>query len=216
VVTAAVTKRAPPLSWLQPAVLTGSFAPFMVLVYRSVNGELGANPIAAALNQLGLLGLTFLWACLACTPLKILTGKGWPLRLRKTLGLFAFWTLLLHFSTYAVLDQGLRIGAVLRDVTKRPFIAVGFIGFALLIPLALTSFKDSLRKLGFKTWKRLHRLVYVTAVLGSIHFVMRVKADTREPYLWAAALGVLFAIRLIDSSRDALKSKQKSRLAAGS
>jgi sulfoxide reductase heme-binding subunit YedZ len=195
-----------PLDWLQPAVLTGSLAPFAAILLRAVRGRLGANPIATAMNQLGLLALIFLIACLACTPLKILTGKGWPIRLRKTLGLLAFFTALAHFATYALLDQGLALAAILRDVTKRPFIAIGFTALLLLVPLALTSTKESLQRLGFARWKRLHRLVYVVAVLAVIHFTMRVKADTREPYVWAALLFVLFAVRVADWAKNPKKA----------
>jgi sulfoxide reductase heme-binding subunit YedZ len=194
-----------PLDWLQPAVLTGSMAPFAAIVVRAARGKLGANPIATAMNQLGLLALIFLVACLACTPVKILTGKSWPIRLRKTLGLLAFFTALAHFLTYAMLDQGLAVGAILRDVTKRPFIAVGFSALVLLVPLALTSTKESLQRLGFARWKRLHRLVYVVAILAVVHFVMRVKADAREPYVWAAVLTLLFIVRLVDGLRIARK-----------
>ena len=200
-----------PLDWLQPAVLTGSLAPFAAILVRAVRGRLGANPIATAMNQLGLLALIFLVACLACTPLKIVTGKSWPIRLRKTLGLLAFFTALAHFSTYALLDQRLALGAIFRDVTKRPFIAVGFTALVLLVPLALTSTKKSLQRLGFARWKRLHRLVYVVAILAVIHFVMRVKADTREPYVWAAVLFVLFAVRLIPSSASSAPRPKRAR-----
>ena len=197
--------RARPLDWLQPAVLTGSMAPFAAIFVRAVQGRLGANPIATAMNQLGLLALMFLVACLACTPLKVVTGKSWPIRLRKTLGLLAFFTALAHFLTYALLDQGLALAAIVRDVTKRPFIAIGFTALALLVPLALTSTKESLQRLGFARWKSLHRLVYVVAVLAVIHFVMRVKADTREPYVWATVLFVLFAVRVADWAKNPKK-----------
>lgn len=204
---ARVVSRPKPLDWLQPAVLTGSMAPFAAILIRALRGRLGANPIATALNQLGLLALIFLIACLACTPLKIVTGKSWPIRLRKTFGLLAFFTALAHFSTYALLDQGLALGAIVRDVTKRPFIAVGFTALVLLVPLALTSTKESLQRLGFARWKRLHRLVYVVAILAVIHFVMRVKADVREPYLWATLLALLFAVRLVDGAKNLRKSR---------
>jgi sulfoxide reductase heme-binding subunit YedZ len=198
---AAPSKRTQPLGWLQPAVLTGSLLPFAAILYRGATHRLGANPIATALNQLGLLALVFLMACLSCTPLKIALGKGWPIRLRKTLGLLAFFAALAHFLTYAVVDQGLALGRVAADVVKRPFILVGFIAFVLLIPLALTSTKNSLQRLGAARWKRLHRLVYITAILAIIHFVMRVKADTREPLLWGALLALLFLIRAVDAAR---------------
>jgi methionine sulfoxide reductase heme-binding subunit len=198
--------RPKPLDWLQPAVLTGSMAPFAAIAIRAARGRLGANPIATAMNQLGLLALIFLIACLACTPLKIVTGKSWPIRLRKTLGLLAFFTALSHFLTYALLDQGLRLAAIGRDVTKRPFIAIGFTALVLLVPLALTSTKESLQRLGFARWKRLHRLVYAVGILAIIHFVMRVKADTREPYLWAAVLLLLFVVRAADWAKSGKKA----------
>jgi methionine sulfoxide reductase heme-binding subunit len=211
---AANTKsRFRPLGWLQPAILVGSLAPFGAIAYRAVTGRLGANPIATALNQLGLLTLIFLVACLACTPAKIVLRVGFPIRLRKTLGLLAFFSALSHFLVYAVVDQGLALRAILRDVTKRPFIAVGFVAFVLLIPLALTSTKESLQRLGFARWKRLHQLIYVTAVLAIIHFTMRVKADTREPFIWGAILAVLFLVRVFDGVRG--KPKPHGRTPPG-
>jgi sulfoxide reductase heme-binding subunit YedZ len=206
----AARKRSAPLSWLEPAVLTGSLAPFVVLLYRAATHRLGANPIATALNQLGLLALVFLVASLACTPAKIVLGAAWPIRLRKTLGLSAFYTACAHFATYAVLDQGLRLRAIFTDVTKRPFIAVGFTALVLLVPLALTSTKESVAKLGFARWKRIHRLVYAVAPLAVIHFVMRVKADKREPLLWGAVVAVLLVTRLFDPKRAAAKRRAKA------
>lgn len=200
------SRSAAPLSWLQPAILVGSLAPFAAIALRAATGRLGANPIATALNQLGLLALVFLSASLACTPLKIVLGKGWPIRLRKTLGLLAFYAALLHFAVYAFVDRG-ALGDVFRDVAKRPFIAVGFGAFVLLVPLALTSTKASLASLGFARWKRIHRLVYVSAVLAVVHFTMRVKADITEPLLWGALVAVLFAIRAVAFARKSSKGR---------
>ena len=188
--------RTQPLSWLQPALLWGSLLPFVWLVLRALTGELGANPIATALNQLGLLALIFLWACLACTPLKLLFGWNWPIRVRKTLGLLGFFTALTHFLFYLAVDQGFALGKVLTDVGKRPFIAVGFLALLLLVPLAVTSTKKALQRLGFRTWKRLHRLVYVVAVLAFVHFLLRVKTHDGQPLVYGAVVGVLFAVRL--------------------
>lgn len=203
-----------PLGWLQPAVLTGSMVPFVVLGYRAARGSLGANPIATVLNQLGLLTLTFLVASLACTPANIVFRAKWPLRLRKTLGLLAFYTVLVHFSTYAVLDQGLALAAVWRDVAKRPFIAVGFIALLLLVPLAMTSTKRAVTRLGFARWKRLHRLVYVVAVLAVVHFAMRVKADAREPLIWGAVVALLLAVRAVDAARNRVRLQKGASLRA--
>ncbi len=199
--------RTQPLSWLQPALLWGSLLPFLWLVVRAFYGKLGANPIATTLNQLGLLALIFLWACLACTPLKILMGWNWPIRVRKTLGLLGFFTALAHFSFYLVVDQGLGLGKVLIDIAKRPFIAVGFVALVLLVPLALTSTKKALQRLGFKTWKRLHRLIYVVAVLGFFHFLLRVKTHDGQPLVYGAVLAVLFLVRIADVVRQRRKRR---------
>jgi sulfoxide reductase heme-binding subunit YedZ len=206
--SAALGRRAP-LGWLVPAVLTGASAPFVLLLFKAATGRLGANPIATALNQLGLLALIFLVACLACTPAKLLFGVAWPIRIRKTLGLLAFYTACSHFLLYVVVDQGLRLGTVLNDVVKRPFIAVGFAALLLLVPLAATSTKEALTRLGFKRWKRIHRLIYVAGVLAAIHFRMRVKADAREPFVWLAIVAALLLVRLVDGGRGAVRTRRK-------
>jgi sulfoxide reductase heme-binding subunit YedZ len=195
-------RRAKRLDWLQPAVLLGSLVPLALLSYRALSGGLGANPIATAMNQLGLLALLFLVATLACTPLELVLGWTWPLRVRKTLGLMAFYTVLLHFAVYMLLDQNMVLSAVLDDVLERPFIAFGFSAFVLLIPLALTSTREALAWLGPKRWRRLHRLVYLIAALGVIHFALRVKQDLTEPLLYGAAIALLLAIRAVDALRS--------------
>lgn len=187
--------RPKPLGWLVPAVVAGSITPFVVIAGRAFTGRLGANPIATAMNQLGLLALLFLLLSLACTPLKILFGVNWPLRLRRTLGLFAFGAAATHFLVYVVLDQVLTLRAIWIDVAKRPFITVGFAAFVLLTPLALTSSKEMLQRLGFRRWKLLHRLAYVIAGLGIIHFLLRVKASLVEPLTYGAVLVVLLGVR---------------------
>ena len=189
-------RRARPLPWLKPGVFVGALAPLGAILLHAWRGELGANPIAQALNQLGLVALVFLVAALACTPLKTLFGWTWPIRLRRMLGLFAFFYGLLHVSTYTVLDQVLDWHAIWNDVTKRRFIFVGFATFVLLVPLALTSTSGALKRLGYARWKRLHRLAYVAPVLGVIHFTWRVKRDVSEPIAYAAVLGVLLLVRL--------------------
>jgi sulfoxide reductase heme-binding subunit YedZ len=189
------------LGWLQPAILVGSLVPFAVLAVRVLGHSLGANPVATVLNRLGLLALIFLLASLACTPLKLVFRWTWPMRVRKTLGLFGFFTALSHFVVYFVVDHGLALRAVLADVAKRPFIAVGFAALLLLVPVALTSTTRSPKRLGYARWKRIHQLVYVIGVLGVVHFYLRVKADTREPLVYAALLGALFAVRLVDVAR---------------
>ena len=178
-------------------MFVGSLAPAIRLLVLGARGELGANPIATALNQLGLVALIFLIASLAATPLKTTLGWTWPIRIRRMLGLYAFFYASLHFLTYLGLDQVLDLRAVFADVTKRNFIAVGFTAFVLLVPLAVTSTDAMVRRLGFVRWKRLHRLVYVAAALGVIHFIWRVKKDLSQPLTYGAVLALLLAIRVV-------------------
>ena len=159
---------------------------------------LGANPIAEALNQLGLWTLILLLASLACTPIKVLTGWNYPLRLRRMIGLLAFFYACLHFSMYIAVDQGLDLGEIWKDIVKRKFMTVGFAAFVLLIPLAVTSTNKMVKRLGFPRWKRLHRLAYVAAVLAVIHFMWRVKSDLRQPLAYGFVLLVLMIVRVFD------------------
>jgi len=132
-------RKKSPLPWLKPAVLTGSLVPIAAILERAWRDDLGPDPIAQALNQLGLIALVFLVAALGCTPLKTIFGWTWPMRIRRMLGLLAFFYALLHVITYTVLDQGLDWNAIVDDVLKRKFIFLGFSTFVLLIPLAATS-----------------------------------------------------------------------------
>jgi sulfoxide reductase heme-binding subunit YedZ len=191
----------PPYPWLQPALLTGSLAPPVWLALQWRADALGPNPVELVLNQLGLLTLLFLLASLACTPLKVVLGWTWPLRVRRTLGLLAFGYGVAHFTTYIALDQGFDWGVLAEDIAKRPFILVGFLALLVLVPLAVTSTNRWVRRLGYPAWKRLHRLAYVAAVLGVVHFVWRVKRDVTEPLVYAGVLGVLLGVRVVDSVR---------------
>jgi sulfoxide reductase heme-binding subunit YedZ len=201
----------PPLPWLNPAVLVGGLAPLALLALQGAQGTLGPNVIEAVLNQTGLLALVFLVASLACTPLKVLFGWTWPLRVRKLVGLMAFGYAALHFLTYAVADQGLKLRPILEDITKRKFIAVGFIALVLLVPLAVTSTHGAVRRMGFPAWKRLHRLAYVAAALGVIHFVWRVKKDATEPFIYGAVLSLLLAIRAVEAFRKRRRTREAPR-----
>lgn len=199
----------PPYPWLNPAVATGGLAPLALLALQGPQGALGPNAVEAALNQTGLFALVLLIASLACTPLRLVTGWTWPARIRRTVGLLAFTYAVAHFLVYAVLDQGLALGAILEDIGKRPFITVGFTALLLLVPLAVTSTNKWVRRLGFPRWQRLHRLAYAAAVLGVVHFVWRVKKDVTEPALYGAVLALLFAIRAGEWMR-----KRRARAAA--
>lgn len=170
-------------------------APLAWLGWATVNDSLGANPVEALAHQTGLWSLRLLLLALAMTPLRRLTGWRWPLRVRRAFGVMAFVWALLHFAIYLVLDQGLDPVAVWEDVVKRPFITVGFTALVLLVPLAATSTDGMMRRLGGR-WKRLHRLAYVVPVLAVLHFVWLVKADLREPLIYAAILALLLGLRL--------------------
>ena len=167
----------------------------LALVLGAIQGTLGANPIAEAENVLGLTALVLLVASLACSPVRRLLGWTWPMRIRRELGLFAFFYAALHFVLYVVLDQGLDLGAILADIVKRPFITVGFLALVLLVPLAMTSSPESVRRLGYRRWLRLHQLVYAAGVLAVIHFVWRVKIDVSQPLVYATILAALLVIR---------------------
>jgi sulfoxide reductase heme-binding subunit YedZ len=190
------------LGWINPAVIVGSLAPLAMLLWLALRRQLGANPVAEALNQLGLVALVLLLASLACTPLRILFGWNWPFRLRRTFGLLGFLYAVLHASTYVALDQLGNLRAIWQDVTQRTFIFVGFAALLALIPLAFTSTAASVRRLGSQNWKRLHRLAYVAASLGVIHYVLRVKVDLSEPVIYGVVLAVLFLVRIVKWLRD--------------
>jgi len=196
--------RRAPLPWLKPGVFAGALVPLVAIVWRAAHGELGADPIAQALNQLGLVALVFLTAALAATPAKALLGWTWPVRLRRMLGLFGFFYAALHVATYMALDQAFDWGAILADVTKRKFIYVGAITFTLLVPLAATSTDRMVRRVGFAKWKRLHRLAYLATILAVVHFTWRVKKDVREPLAYAAVLGALLLVRVATAVRGRL------------
>ena len=191
------TRRRGPLPWLNPGILAGATAPVVSILMRARSGALGANPIAEALNELGLMALVLLIASLACTPLKAVFGWTWPVRARRLLGLLAFAYAALHVTVYAGLDQGLDVRAILADVVKRKFIFVGLAAFVMMTPLAWTSTKGAVRRMGYVKWKRLHLLVYPAALCAVIHFVWRVKKDLSEPLVYAAILGALLLVRVV-------------------
>ncbi len=197
-----------PQPWLKPALIVGATVPAVGIAWRARTGGLGANPVAEALNELGLLALVFLLASLACTPLNQLFKWAWPARVRRLLGVTAFVYASLHLLTYAGVDQAFDWKVLLEDVTKRGFILVGFAAFVLMIPLAITSTDGMVKRLGFLRWKRLHRLAYVCGALAVIHFYWRVKSDLREPLIYGALLGALLLARLLTR-----KAKPKPRAA---
>ena len=182
------------------AVKTGVFAaalaPFTALVVAGFTDGLGANPVETITHTTGDWTLRLLLAALAITPLRHLTGWTWLTRLRRMVGLFAFFYLMLHFSTYAVLDASLDLAYVVEDVADRLYITAGFSAFVMLVPLAATSTNAMVRRLGPLRWRKLHRLVYAAGICGVLHYLWLVKADLREPLVYTGILAILLAARL--------------------
>ena len=170
-------------------------APIAWLVWRGFTGRLGANPIEEVLHRIGDTALILLLVTLSLTPIRRLTGWNSIAPLRRPIGLFAFFYLTVHFFWYGIVDQTLDFEYIVEDVLMRPYIMVGFGAWLLLIPLAVTSTKGWIRRLG-KKWQKLHRLVYVATALGVLHFYWQVKADTYWPIVATVVLVVLMLFRL--------------------
>ena len=182
-------------AWLGPGVLIGSLIPLVWLIVDALAGRLGADPVATALNRLGLLALILLLASLCATPLRMMFAVTWPMRLRRQLGLSAFFYACLHFGVYVAVDQGFAWSAIVADVTERKFISVGFVALLVLVSLAITSTQRMRKRLGGVRWQRLHRLAYLAGGLGCLHFVWRVKRDLTEPAVYAALLALALWVR---------------------
>ena len=171
--------------------------PLLRLVAGFFLDRLGANPIELITRSTGTWTLSFLLITLSVTPLRQLTGWHWLLRLRRMLGLFAFFYACLHFTTYIWLDQFFDWEAIWKDILKRRFIWIGFSAFVLLIPLAATSFDAAIRRLGARNWQRLHRLVYAIAICGVIHYWWLVKKDVTQPMIYGGVLAALLGYRIV-------------------
>lgn len=182
---------------IKVAVFLLCLTPMVRLGWNAYTNNLGANPIEVITRSTGTWTLVFLLIVLSVTPLRKLTGLHWLIRLRRMLGLFAFFHVCLHFTTYIWLDQFFEFMEMVRDVMKRPFITVGFLSFLLLIPLALTSTSGMIRRLGGRRWQQLHRLVYLAAIGGVIHYIWLVKADEREPLIYGSILTMLLGYRIV-------------------
>ena len=176
------------------------------LVWLAYTGQMGANPIELITRSLGAWTLVFLLITLSITPVRRLSGWAWLLKLRRMAGLYAFFYALLHFATYVWLDQFFDLSSIFMDVIKRPFITIGFAAFILLIPLAITSTNAMVKRLGGKRWQQLHKLVYVIAIFGVLHYWWLVKKDITQPLIYAAVLVLLLSYRLVMSR---LNTKQK-------
>ncbi len=185
------------ITGIKSAVFLSCLYPLIRLGWLAATDNLGANPIEFITRSTGTWTLVFLLLTLSVTPLRKLSGYHWLIRLRRMLGLFAFFHVCLHFVTYIWLDQFFDFMEMMRDVIKRPFITVGFTSFVLLIPLVLTSTSGMIRRLGGRRWQQLHRLVYLAAIGGVIHYLWLVKADQRQPLIYGGILTVLLGYRIV-------------------
>jgi len=182
--------------YFKPVLFLACLVPLGRLAWRGFHAGLGANPIEFITHATGDWTLIFLLVTLAITPLRKLTRQYWLISFRRMLGLFAFFYGFLHLMTYVWLDKFFDVHEMLHDIAKRKFITAGMTAFTLMIPLALTSTKWAIRKLG-KRWQMLHRLIYFSASAGVIHYIWLVKKDLKKPLEYAAVLGVLLLYRVV-------------------
>ena len=185
--------------WTKGAVFLVSSIPFVLLSWGLLRGDLGINPVETLQHTTGDWTLRFLIFTLAITPLRKTFKLPELIRYRRMLGLFAFFYVVLHFLTYLGPDQSFNFSGMWDDVAKRKFVTVGFAAFVLLIPLAATSTAGMIRRLGGKRWQALHRLIYICAILGVIHYYWLVKSDVRKPLFYGALVGILLFWRVWDS-----------------
>jgi sulfoxide reductase heme-binding subunit YedZ len=184
--------------WTKLPVFLLCLVPLGVLIWRALTGNLGANPVEFIQHATGDWTLRFLVFTLSITPFRKLLKLPDLIRFRRMLGLFAFFYACLHFLTYLGPDQSFDLAAMWKDVAKRPFITVGFAAFVLLIPLALTSTAGGIRRLGGRRWQMLHRLIYISAICGVIHYYWLVKSAVLRPLLYGAIVAVLLLWRVGD------------------
>jgi sulfoxide reductase heme-binding subunit YedZ len=184
------------MPWLKPSVFVLCLLPLGRLGWLSASNGLGANPIEFLIRSLGTWTLALLLITLSVTPLRRLTGWNALIRVRRMLGLFAFFYACLHFLAFFGLDQFFDLRAVIADIAKRPYITVGFTCLVLLVPLAVTSTAAMQRRLGGKRWQRLHRLVYLIAIGGVVHYWWLVKKDITQPLLYGLVLVLLLGLRV--------------------
>jgi sulfoxide reductase heme-binding subunit YedZ len=194
------------IRWIKIPIFVACLAPFVWLLWKffgrhpfdlsAWGAGLGANPIEKITHVTGDWTLRFLMITLAITPSRRLLGAPWLIRFRRMFGLFAFFYAGLHFTTYVLIDKFFNLHEILRDVAMRKFITIGFAAFLLLVPLAVTSTAGWIRRLGGKRWRALHRLIYLSAIMGIIHYLWLVKADTRRPLQYGLLLAALFSYRI--------------------
>jgi len=187
--------------WTKRALFVLCLIPALLLVWRGFTGDLSANPIEYIEHRTGDWALRFLLITLAVTPLRKILQRPDLIQYRRMLGLFAFFYGSMHLLTYLWLDQSFSVPAMIKDVVKRPFITAGMTGFLSMLPLAVTSTAGWIRRIGGRNWQRLHRLIYLAATAGVVHYYWLVKSDVRLPLLYAALLTPLLAWRLVEAAR---------------
>lgn len=177
-------------------LLVNGLVPLTLLLWDVYRKQVGANPLEFVTRTTGMLTLVFLLISLAVSPVRRVTGLNWLTRFRRMLGLFAFFYGALHLLTYVAFDRFFHLTTIPADVLKRPFIAIGMTAFFLMLPLAITSTDNMVKRLGGKRWMRLHRIVYLAGILGVLHYYMLVKSDVRLPLTFAFLLAVLLGFRV--------------------
>ena len=182
---------------LKPVVFVAALGPFLWLVYNAFWGDLGVNPIETITNETGIWTLRLLAITIAITPIRWLTKWNPIITFRRMIGLFAFFYGTTHFLIYFILDRSLMFDGLWEDIVKRPYITVGFTAFVLMIPLAITSTKGWIRRLGGQRWNLLHKLVYISASLGVLHYFWKVKLDVTNPLIYAAIVAGLLGWRVV-------------------
>jgi len=203
------------MRFAKPIVFVVALSPFLWLGFRGLTDRLSANPIEDITLTTGIWALRWLLVSLAITPLRRITGWHRVIQYRRMFGLFAFFYATLHLLTYVILDQGLAFEFILPDIVKRPYITMGMIAFTLMVPLALTSTKGWIRRLGRK-WQLLHRLVYVSAAAACLHFLWKVKVAIGEPVYYAAILAVLLGFRVLWRFRPSAGPRRETARASAS
>jgi sulfoxide reductase heme-binding subunit YedZ len=185
------------MKWAKIAVFVLCLGPLAWLVWGASQNELGGNPVEYITHSTGDWTMRFLLVTLLITPLRKISNQQYLIRFRRMLGLFAFFYGCLHFITYLWLDQSLDLASMSRDIAKRPFITAGFAAFVVLVPLALTSTKKMIARLGGKRWQMLHRLIYFSGVAAVVHYWWLVKSDIRKPLLYGVILALLLSLRFL-------------------
>jgi len=185
------------IRFIKLLILVNGLVPLALLIWDQSHNWLGANPQNFLILTTGMMTLIFLTLTMAVTPLRKITGLNWLIQFRRTLGLYAFFYGCLHFLCFFSLDRGFSVSSTLSEMVKRKYLIVGSTALLVMVPLAITSTNAMIKRLGGKRWRALHRLAYVAAIAGVIHYYMQVKADVRQPLAFAAALAILLGYRLV-------------------